>query len=140
MDTSHFLIWIIFGISLAVLEIFTGTFYILFISFAAFLTGLISILFGPFHWSIETIIFAVLALASAWFVKSKQFVSKTSTFEIDEARVLKSTESIAPGESKMISYQGALWTATNVSENPILRDEMIQIVKVEGIRLLVKPQ
>lgn len=141
MLESNYLGWVLIGIGLMILEVFSGTFYLLFVGFAALLTAAVSYLFGPVDWSIEAGLFAVLSIVLALIVKKKQFHKTTvKDFQIDDKNLLIASDNLAPGESKTIIYQGSPWAAENISDFPIQKGQQIQIQRMESIRLLVVPK
>ncbi len=132
--------WVLIGILLVIFEVFSGTFYLLFVGFAALLTAIFSYFSGSSHWALEGGLFAVLSLASAFFVKTKRLaLSQTKSFKIDEKTVFVASEDLDPGEIKMIQYQGVPWSAQNISDSPIRKGQQVRIRQMESIRLLVEP-
>lgn len=140
METTNALAWVFIGIALIGLEVFTGTFYLLFVGFAALLTAGLVYLVGPLSWTLEGAFFAILSLGLAWFVKVRKFhKSEAPSFQIDEKITFVCSEDLAPGETKNILYQGAPWSAENVSEKPIHKGKQVRIVQTQSIRLLIEP-
>lgn len=140
MEASNVLIWILIGISLVGLEIFTGTFYLFFVGMAALIIAALVYVTGPLGGAIEGSLFAFLSLGLAWFVKIKNFHrSQAPSFQIDEKKVFISSEDLEAGQIKNILYQGAPWSAENISHRPIRKGQQVRIVETRSIRLLIEP-
>jgi membrane protein implicated in regulation of membrane protease activity len=141
MEASSSLVWVLIGISLVVLEIFTGTFYLLFVGFAALIMAALVFTVGPLGGALEGTLFALLSLGVAWFVKIKKIhQSRTSSFQIDEKAVFISSEDLDPGQTKNVFYQGVPWSARNISLEAIRKGQLVRIVETQSIRLLIEPQ
>ncbi len=136
---SFFWIWIILGFVLAASELATGTFYLLFFSFAAFVTAGFAYLMMADFWPYQMLIFSSIAVGSVFFVKSKLHRKSANQISLDVENQIISSEEIKPGEEKMIQYQGTLWTAVNDSSWTIEKGSRVSIKKVEGIKLFVVP-
>lgn len=127
------------GFLLAGSELMTGTFYLLFFSFAAFVTAVFAYFMIADFWPYQMLIFSSIAAASVFFVKSKLHRKSGNSMSLDVEKQIVSSEDIKPGEEKMIQYQGTLWTAFNDSSWTIEKGSRITIKKVEGIKLFVVP-
>ncbi|MFN7904805.1 MAG: NfeD family protein [Pseudobdellovibrionaceae bacterium] len=136
---ESFWIWIILGFALAASELVTGTFYLLFFSFAAFVTAGFSYFLPGDLWPFQLVIFSAVAVVSVYFVKTKLHVKTRNSVELDLNNQIISSEEIKPGEEKMIQYQGSLWTAVNNSTWTIDKGMRISIQKIEGIKIFVVP-
>ena len=136
---SFFWIWIILGFLLAASELMTGTFYLLFFSFAAFVTAIFSYFMVVEFWPYQLLIFSIIAAVSVFYVKSKLHRKTSNPISLDVENQIISSEEIKPGEEKMIQYQGTLWTACNDSTWTIDKGSKVSIKKVEGIKLFVVP-
>jgi membrane protein implicated in regulation of membrane protease activity len=139
LPMSIFWIWIILGLVLAASEMVTGTFYLLFFAFAAFVTAVFAYFIPQDLWPYQLVIFSAIAVLAVFYVRTKLHRKTENKVELDVKNKLISSEDIKPGEEKMIQYQGTLWTAVNQSEWTIEKGSRVSIQKMEGIKLFVVP-
>lgn len=136
---SAFWLWIILGFVLAASEMATGTFYLLFFSFAAFVTASFAYFLPQELWPFQLLIFSAIAVVAVFFVRTKLHRHTENKVELDVKKQILSSESLKPGEEKMIQYQGTLWTAVNQSDWTIEKGSRVSIEKMEGIKLFIVP-
>lgn len=135
----HLLSWIVFGLILLIAEMFTGTFYLLFVGLAAFLTAVFVLMITAPVWA-ELIVFAVLTISAVMLVQKKIKTQSKKELSMDQNRTLVLSETLQPGEEKSISYQGSLWTAINQSQQEMKTGDRVRISKMDGIKIILKKE
>ncbi|MGE0762259.1 MAG: NfeD family protein [Bdellovibrionales bacterium] len=128
--------WLILGGVLLASEMFTGTFYLLFFGFAAVATAVVANFESSLVLQIS--IFGILALLGVWYVRKSGFKSKSSGFESDLAQVITLSHDLKAGQEGTVQYQGAPWTAVNLSPEQLHRGERARIVKTEGVKIFLE--
>jgi membrane protein implicated in regulation of membrane protease activity len=129
------LVWLIVGLTLIAVELFTGTLALLFMGIGALaLAGLNKAYPAPL-W-LELLIFAVIAWGSFYFFWKKKSASG-GTYENDRDQSLQLSTGLAGHAQDYINYQGSQWLATNESGEPLAAGETVRIVRTEGNRLII---
>ncbi len=137
-------IWIILGIILSIMEVFTPGFLIINFGLGAIITGIISLL--GIGLKAQLAVFSIISLT--FFILSRKIASKILSKDKPEARTnveaLKGkfalvTEKIegnlSPG---MIKVGGEEWSAIGEVDGEIEVGEKVSIVGIEGNKLIVK--
>ena len=136
-------LWVLLGLGLAVLEIFTSTFYILWFGIAALVMGLLAWLVPGLP--LTTLILAWVALASAiaagWFLATRKRPSETR-WSADEliGEVGLLCTPVAEFQKGRVRFQKPVlgaeeWPCT--ADVAIPAGERVRIVKVEGSAIRV---
>lgn len=140
MNMSSTQIWLIIGIVLTILEIVSTTFVVLFFGIAGLVTALVSFL-GVDSVTLQMLIFAVVSVGGLILFRSKlsaavhkggvgdynSLVNKTIILDVD-----------VPAKGRAaIMHMGTTWTAMNEGNVPLLAGESAQIVRLEGVKLVV---
>lgn len=133
-------LWAILGISFLVFEIFTGSFFLLFFGLSALLTAALNF-FVPISVPTQLLVFSVLAFASAFFVQKrrKKMIHFGKNIQIDKENIFIASDSLLPGEEKMINYQGTLWKAINHSTEVIHQGARVKIHEMQSTALIIEP-
>ncbi|NBA88533.1 NfeD family protein [Emticicia sp. CRIBPO] len=143
MDLSNVTIWVIVGVIMLIVEIFSTSFYSIFFGVGAFITAVFSYLGLLDETSAQLIVFCFSSVISLVLFRKKfkeLFLKEQGSYTefIDEhARV--SVEIPVGGEGKVF-YRGSEWMAFSDSLNSLLPDEKVIIKKIEGIKLFVVKQ
>lgn len=137
--------WIILGVILTTIEIFTPTFFALLFGIGAFLAGLASY-FGAtiaLQWIIFLGVSALLVLyIRKFFIKHIQGLP-TRDANVDEyigkeAIVLSDIDKNSL--SGRIKIEGEIWVAVTDDPEPIKTGELVKIIGVSGTKLIVKKE
>lgn len=135
-------LWIVVGVILVIIEIFTPGFLFLSFGAGAILTGIFSI-FIP-NIIVQIIFFALVTFML--FINLRKFGNKVynksnppTNYEalIDKRGVV--TETIPEDERGFVKVQGEIWSAVSVDNQKINPNERVLVKKVEGNKLIVKP-
>ena len=139
------MIWIVVAIVLAIVEIFTPSFFALCLSGGALLAaGAAGLGLGP---SGQLIAFAVGATLAFVFVRPvmvRYFMKKggeavATGVDALIGRMGKVSEAIEPQDSRgRVAIDGDDWKAVSVSGEPIAFGEFVEIVRVDSATLFVK--
>lgn len=134
-------IWLIIGIVCLILEIFTPGFYFMSIGAAAILTGL----FGFFvaNFLLQLIVFVILSLII--FLLLRKIANKFFFKDNIETNVMalvgkkaKVTQNIEADEKGYVKVDGEEWMAITTSGKELVVGTRVEIVKIEGTKLVVK--
>ncbi len=136
-------IWIIIGIILSILEIFTAGFLIINFGIGAIIAGLAA--FGGAGLKTQLIVFAISSLIL--FVLSRKFASRFLTKDEPEARTnveaLIGKEAIVTQpiggtlERGQVKIDGEEWSAISETEDNIDAGEKVTVKGVDGNKLIV---
>ena len=136
--------WIVLGVLLLIVEILTGTTYILWPAIAALLVGLFAFLL-PFGWEMQLLLFfiisAVLLVVGHKYVRPRMEGGEPSDLN-DRARSMigMRVRAIAPfelGEGR-VQVGDTQWRARAGAGNPAANDELV-VLSVKGTTLIVEP-
>ncbi|MBQ0070707.1 MAG: NfeD family protein [Spirochaetales bacterium] len=136
----NWLIWLIAGIIISILELFTPGFFILGIGVSAAATALPAALHAPF-W-LELIFFALCIVLFFTFIRP--FVMKVSNggkASGTEAMLGKEatvTETIGKGSNGRVHFKGESWNAISQDKETIEKDTTVVICSIEGVTLTVR--
>lgn len=130
------LVWATIGIILLISEVFTGTFYLLFLGVGGFLTavavalGLNSIVGQLLCFSMASIVMVLLF--------RKRRLNQSKGFGQDVHELVQIESDIEVGAEAKVNYQGAPWKAINSGKSKIGKGQSAEVIKVEGITLYLK--
>lgn len=131
-----YLLWLIVGIVLIIVEMTTGTFYLLVLGVAA-LAASAAAWFGQSFW-VQAVITAAVAVAGVILVnryRSKNVPAATKSLDIGQSVTLETWISEADGLAR-VNYRDAQWEARVTGERPP-GGKVFYIHAVEGNTLLV---
>lgn len=137
-------IWLIIAGFFFILEIITTTFLVFWFSVAALITMIFSFFITSkiILFSIFVILSAILLFATKPFVKkitSNDNEVKTNAFAI-EGKKGKVLIDIDPIEGTgQIKVNGEKWSAKSADDSFIPKDSEITILKIDGVKAIVKP-
>jgi inner membrane protein len=144
MDFSAAQFWLIAGIILLLIEIFSISFFAIFLSFGAFCTSLLTALDLTPTQPAQTLIFASVSLGSMLVLRKlllQKFgptpPSTPAVFDEFVGSLAIVSATIVPLAEGRIRYRGTEWIA--IADEAIAEGTSVTIVRMEGIRVVVKP-
>lgn len=130
-------IWVVVGIVLIIMEIFTPGFYLFCVGVACFFAGLASVFSSNAPFQIA--IFSVALVATMFFLRPvlfKYFIrNKKTGVERMIGKDCRVEKDIIPGEKGRVQVDGESWFA--VSSEHLKAGEAAVIEKIEGTTLTV---
>jgi membrane protein implicated in regulation of membrane protease activity len=142
MELSNLEIWVIIGVSLLIIEIFSVSFFAVFFGVGALVTALLTYINLTNDTVVQIVTFLIVSVVSLLFFRKQileSFHKKGEQYsELINEKAKVSTAIPAKGEGKVF-YRGSDWIAEATSEVAIPEGNMVKITKVDGIRLLVEP-
>lgn len=136
--------WVVFGIILLIVEMNSGTFFILGLGVAAVLVGVMDLLLGT-SFNTELLVWMVLSLLSiaAWFKwlrEPHKTKSGQSNYRLDTLGTVEAA--IAPHSRGKVKFDSpvlgnTVWHATATVD--IAKDTRVKIVQVNGQLIEVEP-
>jgi|SRR5882672_6460443 len=133
------LAWLLTGLLLVVVELMTGTFYLLILGIAAGIGSLIAFLDQPF-W-MQALIAAIAAVVGGVLVYRYHSVANASspTDSANDIGQIVTIESWVsePQRLARVRYRGTIWDAEVLGNNRIEADVRLYVVAMEGSRLKV---
>jgi membrane protein implicated in regulation of membrane protease activity len=143
MELSNLEIWVILGVGLLIIEIFSVSFFSVFFGVGALATALLTYLELTNDTVSQIIAFLIISVISLFFFRKQILESFNKTgenySELINERAKVSTAIPAKGEGKVF-YRGSDWIAEATSDVAIPKGSTIIIKQVDGIRLLVEPE
>ena len=133
------LAWLLAGLLLVVVELVTGTFYLLILGIAAGIGSLIAFLDQPF-W-MQALIAAIAAVVGGFLVYRYHSAANASSPK-DSANDIGQTVTIEswvsePQRLARVRYRGTIWDAEVLGNDRIEADARLYVVAMEGSRLKV---
>lgn len=129
-------LWVIAGIMLVIVEMLSGTFYLLVLGIAALGAGAVAYAGGSFWMQVVTAV--ALTVAGVMLVhrrRSGRQSMAAQSLDVGETVVLENWISEADGVAR-VSYRNALWEAQVEGERPA-GAKIFHIHAMQGNRLLV---
>jgi len=136
--------WIVFGIVLLIIEMSTGTFFILGLGVAAIVVGIVDTLFGT-SFTVELSIWMVLSILAIaawfkWFKEPPVTDSGQSNYRLDTLGTV--LEEIHPHARGKVTFDTPVlgntsWHAT--SKVDLDKDTRVKIVEINGQLIEVEP-
>lgn len=130
------LVWMTVGIALLSSEAFTGSFHLLFFGLSALMTAVLAS-FGLSSVIGQMVLFALLSLLSVGLLR-KRLTQRSVGFESDQENRFHVSLDLPPGGEATVQYQGAPWTAVNISDKTLLKGDRARILRTEGIKLIIE--
>jgi len=133
------LAWLLAGLLLVVVELVTGTFYLLILGIAAGIGSLVAFLDQPF-W-MQALIAAIAAFIGGVLVNRYHRAANASSPK-DSANDIGETVTIEnwvsePKRLARVRYRGTVWDAEVLGSERIEPDALLYVVATEGSRLKV---
>ena len=136
--------WIIAGIILIILEIFVPGFTIATFGAGAVITGILSVFIKGFF--IQLLIFSVVSfiiflwlrplMLKLFYKKSEDLKTNVDALIGKSARVLEKIDN--SGFMGRVKVGGENWKALSNTGDIINTDESVEIVRIDGVKLIVK--
>jgi membrane protein implicated in regulation of membrane protease activity len=133
--------WLVLGFILLGLELFSGTFVVLFFACGAFLTALIAWMGLVDSLPVQVVIFALLSCGGLFYFRDKlrmAYKARDSELKGDVGTVIYMDSDVAVGAQTEVSYQGARWMAVNESGKPLTKGMPVKVAQIDGIKLVLK--
>ncbi len=131
------LAWLLLGLVLVVIELLTGTFYLLILGLAAGVASLVAWLGAPF-W-VQALLASVAAVAGSIVVrrrKSSAAAAGGNSMDVGQTVVLEAWVSEAQRLAK-VRYRGASWEAEVLGEDHVEPGAVLYVSGADGNRLEV---
>ncbi len=136
--------WIVIGCFLLAAELLgvDAAFYLIFVGFAAIVTGLIGLAGITMPDWAQWLMFAAIALSSMVLFRARLYKRFRGVAEgygntlIGE--LVETSEDIASGHRSRVTLRGSNWTAINVGESTITAGQAGQVVEAEGTVLKIR--
>ncbi len=138
---SAWINWLVLGFVLLGLEMFTGTFVVLFFAVSAMLTAGLVWLCGIESVPVQVVIFAVCGGAALFLFRGKLrigFQSKAQELRLDIGTSVAIEDDVAPGGQTEVQYQGTRWLAVNESGRILMKGTRTKVSRVDGNKLLLQ--
>lgn len=135
-------LWLLLGLSLAILELVTPSgFFLIILGGAAVLVGLLVAAGAFVSWNAQAIIFCLLALG-IWFTLGKRLRNSVATKDPRHGDLVGSLITIktetAPGGDGSGEMWGTTWQLKNIDDAILYPEERALVISCEGITLMVK--
>lgn len=133
--------WLVLGIVLFGLELFTGTFVVMFFAVGALLTALIAWLGVVDSVPIQIVIFTLLSGGGLFYFRDKLkigYKGETGVVKSDVGSVVYPESDVAIGAQVEVQYQGARWLAVNESGKVLAKGSPVKVAQVDGVKLILK--
>ena len=142
MEQFMWIVWLIVFIVALIVEANTYEVVSIWFAFSSIVTLIISFIPGC-PWYIELIVFLVLSIASIFalrpfimrFMKKEIVNSNVDEFIHKKVKLIKSIKQDEDGEVKI---KGIVWSAISSSEEKIEEGKEVEILAIEGNKLIVK--
>jgi membrane protein implicated in regulation of membrane protease activity len=133
--------WLLIGMVLLGLEIFSGTFVLMFFAFGAFAAAAATWLglLSSIPWQI--VFFATLSGAALFFFRGKLRVGlkgRGEDLKSDVGTAVRLEADVLPGDQTEVQYQGARWIAVNETGRPLVKGSDVRVAAVDGVKLIIK--
>lgn len=137
--------WWTLAVALLVLELMTGTTYLLWPTVAAALVGLVAASPIPFGWELQLVLFAVvtaaLTLAGDKFVSKRWFFTDKPKLNLRAQQLagekVIATSAFVAGEGR-VRLGDTVWAAELVADAPVSEGAILEVVGLEGATLQVR--
>ena len=135
-------VWLMIGIILGIIEVFTSGFWFLWLAAASLLVALGATLHLVRSFAAQVLLFAFFTAFFLIFTRPlvmKLFKTKDVKSNVDSlvGKTAVVVQEIAPLKTGQVKIYGEIWTA--VSDETIKPGEHVVIQSVEGVKLIVKP-
>lgn len=141
MELSNAEIWAILGVLLIAIEIFSPTFFTLFLGIGALATSFLAWIGVLDSVAAQLVVFAVVSGASLLIFRKQlkaSFLNKGESYDEFEGERATVISTILPNGEGKVFFRGADWIAYSDDNLEIPIDSHVAIKKADGIRLLVQ--
>ena len=132
-----YLVWLLVGLALVIVELLSGTFYLLVLGVAAFGAGAVAWFGGGF--AMQSIAAAVVALVGAYFVHAYRARNAAQQMAPIDAGQPASFESWVDQQGGLarVRYRGASWEARLAGDAALQPGALVYVLAAEGNTLKV---
>jgi membrane protein implicated in regulation of membrane protease activity len=131
------LVWLLLGLVLVVVEMMTGTFYLLILGIAAFIASAVAYSGGEF-W-LQALVAAGAAIGGSIVVRRRKRAAApvdSSAIDVGQTAVMEEWVS-EPQRLARVRYRGTLWDAEVQGGLTLVKGDLLFIAGTEGNRLKV---
>jgi membrane protein implicated in regulation of membrane protease activity len=133
--------WAVLGLLLLGLEMFTGTFVVLFFAIGAFLTAMITWTVVVESMPLQIVVFTVLSAGILFYFRDKIRIGvkgRNNELKGDVGTAVTIESDVAPGGQTEVQYQGARWIAVNETGQTLSKGSAAKVAQVDGVKLILK--
>ncbi|MGE5824191.1 MAG: NfeD family protein [Bacteroidota bacterium] len=137
MPIDHFLVWLIAGFILVIVELVTGTFYLLMLGIACFAGAGLAYAGGVFAW--QALVAAAVAVGGVvWVRRHKKSIEPKRMRGLDfgQPAAFDSWVNKDAGQAR-VRYRDTLWDAQITGDIAGERDEVLYVNSIDGNALKV---
>lgn len=135
------LIWLVVAVLFAVAELMTTTLTLIWFSIGAVILIFLSSVIDSIL--IQVIIFTIIS-TSMLIIATKKFIKQDKNYKyntnlqaiINKKAIVK--ETIYPNKMGIVIIEGESWSAISHDNEKIDRDEIVEVLKIEGVKVVVK--
>jgi membrane protein implicated in regulation of membrane protease activity len=132
------LVWLLLGLALVVVELLTGTFYLLILGLAAGM-GALAAWSGAPVW-MQTVLVALAGVAGSVYIRRRKLAAPAThgneQMDVGQTVVVESWIS-EPQRLARVMYRGAPWDAEILGNDAVALGAVLYVVGTEGNRLRV---
>ncbi|OGA50096.1 MAG: hypothetical protein A3G25_00850 [Betaproteobacteria bacterium RIFCSPLOWO2_12_FULL_63_13] len=134
---DHYLTWLIAGFLLVIVELLSGTFYLLVLGIAAMAGGMVA--YAGFPFSVQAVAAAAVAVTgSVWVNRVRKATRRTSMRSLDEGQPATFDHWVdKAARHARVKYRDALWDASVSGEVAGEPGESLWVASVNGNTLKV---
>ena len=144
LSSNLWLVWTLACVFALILEVTSGTFYLMCFALGAACSIIASLLFTPL-W-IQVLVFAIGSALCVFGVRpfAMKYLNPRRTRTNSEeliGEIVKVTDRIdnRAAEGKALA-KGMEWTARAISDDMLIeKDSLVKVVRIEGVKLIVEP-
>lgn len=135
-------IWMLVAVAFATAELLTVSFFALLFSFGAVVAAVVA-LFIP-HMPTQALVFLAASIVFFWYLRPvlvKLYGKDALRTNVDRIAgmsgvVIQAIDNVhGKGQAKV---EGEIWTARSADGEPIAKGERIEVVRVQGVKVIVK--
>ncbi|MGA8049375.1 MAG: NfeD family protein [Burkholderiales bacterium] len=137
MPIDHFLVWLIAGFILVIVELVTGTFYLLVLGIACFAGAGLAYTGGVFAW--QALVAAAVAVAGVvWVRRYKKTIEpkRMQGLDFGQPAAFDSWVNKDAGQAR-VKYRDTLWDAQIAGDVAGERGEILYVTSIDGNALKV---
>jgi membrane protein implicated in regulation of membrane protease activity len=137
---EQYLAWLVIGLTLVVVEVLTGTFYLLVLGVACFGAGAAA--FVGLSFAIQSIVAAVVAGTGLYFVhayRARNAAQQMAPIDAGQRASFEAWIDRASGLAR-VSYRGALWEARVDGSAALEQGAVLYVLASEGNTLKVSTE
>ncbi len=138
-----FLIWIIIGIALLIVEATTISFISIFFAIGCFIASLVSLVIPSIGAQIIVMclvsgigVMFCRSILQKYFEVNKEIKPSTINAIIGKSGVV--TKSINPDDIGLVKIEGEIWSATSIDSEVLPEGTTIVVKNIDGVKLIVK--